>query len=401
MEDNSSIKVKSLRDAFSKVKQDINVLKGEITSLKKEEIKNINATKRIALITGIGGQDGSYLAEFLLEKGYLVRGIVRRSSYPNTKRIDHILRKYRDDFSPECPFLLKYGDLTDASSIRNIIEQVKPDEIYNLAAQSHVGISFENGESTLMINAVGVYKILDTLKKMNYKGKYYQASSSEMFGSSPPPQNEKTPFNPKSPYGISKVTGFYLTKLYREAYGLFACNGILFNHESPRRGLNFVTKKITREIAEILVGERDKIILGNLDAKRDWGFSKEYVQAMWAILQQDTPDDFVISTGETHTVREFLEECFSLVKLDKDRFFESNDRYKRPAEVPALLGDSTKAKNILGWNPKIKFKEIAKIMLISDLKEKFEQKGIVPLDLKNKNTDDFYLKKAGELSRRL
>lgn len=357
--------------------------------------------KKVALITGIGGQDGSYLAEFLLEKGYLVRGIVRRSSYPNTKRIDHLLERYKNDFTQDCPFILKYGDMTDASSIRNIIEQVQPDEIYNLAAQSHVGISFENGESTLMINALGVYKILDTLKKMNYKGKFYQASSSEMFGSSPPPQSENTLFSPQSPYGVSKVAAFYLTKIYREAHGIFACNGILFNHESPRRGLNFVTRKITREIAQLIVGERDKIILGNLDAKRDWGFSKEYVQAMWAILQQERPDDFVISTGETHTVREFLEECFSLIEADKNKFIEISDRYKRPAEVPALLGDSTKARNILGWNPKIKFKELAKMMLVSDLKEKFEEKGIIPVDLENKYPDEFYLEKAKELLKRI
>lgn len=354
--------------------------------------------KKVALITGIGGQDGSYLAEFLLEKGYIVRGIVRRASSPNTKRIDELLSKYKDDSSPSCPFALKYGDLTDASSIRNIIEQVQPDEVYNLAAQSHVGISFENGESTLMINTLGVYKILDTLKKMNYKGKFYQASSSEMFGASPPPQNENTPFSPQSPYGISKVASFYLTKLYREAYGIFACNGILFNHESPRRGLNFVTKKITREIAQLLVGERDKLILGNLYAKRDWGYSKEYVQAMWKILQQDTPDDFVISTGETHTVAEFLDECFSLIGLKKEEFVEISDRYKRPAEVPALLGDSSKAKKILQWEPKVKFKELAKMMLVADLKEKFEEKGIIPVDLLGSNSEEFYLKKANELA---
>jgi len=391
-----------LKEAFSKVKRDIDSLKKSVISLKKEGMKKDTPSKKIALITGIGGQDGSYLAELLLEKGYLVRGIVRRSSYPNTKRVDHLLKKYDDDSSPECPFVLKYGDLTDASSIRNIIEQIQPDEIYNLAAQSHVGISFENGESTLMINAVGVYKILDTLKKMNYKGKFYQASSSEMFGNTPEvPQNENTPFSPQSPYGISKVAGFYLTKLYREAYKLFACNGILFNHESPRRGLNFVTRKITREISEIIVRERKKIVLGNLDAKRDWGFAGEYVHAMWAILQQDTPDDFVIATGETHTVREFLDECFSLIGLDKRKFLEISDRYKRPAEVPILLGDSTKAKKILGWNPKIKFKELAKMMLVSDLKKKFEQRNIVPIGPKNENTEEFYLKKARKLSRML
>ncbi len=356
--------------------------------------------KKVALITGVGGQDGSYLAEFLLEKGYLVRGIVRRTSYPNTQRVDHLLSMHSNDSDPDCAFVLRYGDLIDASSLRNIIEHVQPDEIYNLAAQSHVGISFDNGASTLNINLLGVYRILDTLRKMNYKGKFYQASSSEMFGSSPPPQNEQTALNPQSPYGISKLAAFHLTKLYREAYGLFACNGILFNHESPRRGLNFVTRKITRELAEILVGQRKKIILGNLDAKRDWGFSKEYVEVMWKILQQDKPDDFVIATGETHTVREFLEECFSLVGLDKDKFFESHDRYRRPAEVPVLLGDSSKAKRILGWDPKIKFKELIKMMLASDLKEKFETLGMLPINKENKD-DDFYIEKARELAKNL
>jgi len=356
--------------------------------------------KKVALITGIGGQDGSYLAEFLINKGYLVRGIIRRASYPNTKRIDHLLKKY-DDSCLDSPFIIKYADLTDPLSVKKIISLFQPDEIYNLAAQSHVGISFENGESTLNINCLGVYRILEILREMEYKGKYYQASSSEMFGLSPPPQNESTPMLPQSPYGIAKLAAYHLTKLYREAYGLFASNGILFNHESPRRGINFVTKKITRELAEILVGQRKKIILGNLDAKRDWGFAGEYVQAMWLILQHNKPDDFVIATGESHTVREFLEECFSLIGLDKNKFFESSDRYKRPAEVPALLGDSTKAKKILGWNPKIKFKEIVKMMLVADLKEKFEECGIIPVDTKNEKSEEFYLEKARELAKKL
>jgi GDPmannose 4,6-dehydratase len=356
--------------------------------------------KKVALIFGIGGQDGSYLAEFLLAKGYYVRGVVRRASYPNTKRIDHLLERY-SSYGEEPRFVVKYGDLTDASSIRNVIEEINPDEIYNLAAQSHVGISFDNGESTLNINSLGVYRILDTLKKMNYRGKYYQASSSEMFGSSPPPQNENTQFRPQSPYGISKVAAFHLTRLYREAYGLFSCNGILFNHESPRRGLNFVTRKIVREISEIIVGQRRKVILGNLDARRDWGFSGEYVQAMWMILQHDKPDDFVISTGETHTVREFLDECFRLINLDYRDFLECDDKYRRPAEVPALLGDSTKARKILGWNPKVKFKELAKMMLAADLKSKFEERGIIPVDSNNSNNDDFYLMKAREIASKL
>jgi GDPmannose 4,6-dehydratase len=357
--------------------------------------------KKVALITGIGGQDGSYLAEFLLGKGYLVRGIVRRASYPNTKRIDHLLKKYPNDNDAENPFIVKYADLTDGSSIRGIIEMFNPDEIYNLAAQSHVGISFDNGESTLNINALGVFRILEVLRKMNYKGKFYQASSSEMFGASSPPQNEETPFLPQSPYGISKVAAFNLTKLYRDAYKIFASNGILFNHESPRRGLNFVTKKITNELVEILLGEREKLMLGNLDAKRDWGFSGEYVQAMWMILQQNKPDDFVISTGETHTVRDFVRECFSLVGLDYEDYLISSDRYKRPAEVPALLGDCSKARKILGWNPKVKFKELVRMMLISDIKEKFENVGLTPVDVNGDNDDDFYLNKAKELAKNL
>jgi GDPmannose 4,6-dehydratase len=326
--------------------------------------------KKTALITGIGGQDGSYLAELLLEKGYIVRGIVRRASHPNTRRIDHLLKKYPNDHDPNNPFSLVYGDLTDSQSIRNILEKFKPDEIYNLGAQSHVGISFDNAESTININLLGALRILEAIRQMKLQTKYYQASSSEMFGSSPPPQHELTPFRPQSPYGISKVGAFHLTRLYRDAYGIFAANGILFNHESPRRGLNFVTKKITKEIAEIVSGERDKLILGNLDAKRDWGFSKEYVEAMWRILQHEKADDFVIATEETHTVREFLEEAFKLLGTDYTKFIETSQRYLRPAEVPALLGDSTKARDVLKWQSQTKFKELVKMMLEHDLQEK-------------------------------
>ncbi|MEK6894336.1 MAG: GDP-mannose 4,6-dehydratase [Nanoarchaeota archaeon] len=326
--------------------------------------------KKVALITGIGGQDGSYLAELLLEKGYLVRGIVRRASSPNTKRIDHLLSKYSDDHDPNNPFTVVYADLTDSQSLRNVLEKFRPDEIYNLGAQSHVGISFENAESTININTLGPLRLLEAIRQMNYPVKYYQASSSEMFGATPPPQNETTHFKPQSPYGIAKVGAFHLTRLYRDAYKLFAANGILFNHESPRRGLNFVTKKITGDIVKIVNAEKNEIVLGNLDAKRDWGFSKEYVEAMWRILQHDKPDDFVIATEETHTVREFLEECFNLLGTDYKKFVRTSDRYLRPAEVPALLGDSTKAKNILKWEPKVKFKELAKMMLEHDLHEK-------------------------------
>ncbi len=358
-------------------------------------------TGKVALITGIGGQDGSYLSEFLLSKGYLVRGIVRRASFPNTKRIDHILELYQDNTEPDCPFMLKYADLTDTSSLRSTLEKFKPDEVYNLAAQSHVGISFDNAESTININALGTLRILEALKEKDPHARFYKASSSEMFGISPPPQHEETPFRPQSPYRIAKVSAFHLTRLYRHAHKLFASNGILFNHESPRRGLNFVTRKITRGVAEILVGEREKIILGNLDAKRDWGFSGEYVQAMWKILQHHEPDDFVISTGETHTIRDFLKEAFNLVGLDYEQFMVTSDRYHRPAEVPALLGDASKARKILGWEPKVKFKELTYMMLEADLKEKFQEKGIVPIEPGIQKPRGFYLEKARKLADNL
>ena len=357
--------------------------------------------KKVALITGIGGQDGSYLAEFLLSKGYLVRGIVRRASYPNTHRIDH-LDIYDEIYgkTKESPFYLQYADLSDTTSLRKIIEEVRPDEIYNLGAQSHVGISFNNSESTINYNLLGTLRILEAIKDMNLKCKYYQASSSEMFGSSPPPQNENTLMLPQSPYGISKLGAYHLTKLYRESYGLFACSGILFNHESPRRGLNFVTRKITFSAADIIVGKRGKIVLGNLDAKRDWGYAKEYVETMWKILQHHEPDDFVISTGETHTVREFVEEVFNLLSLNWKDFVILSDNQKRPAEVPALLGDCSKAKKILNWSPKTKFKELAKMMLASDLKIKMEEAGKIPVE-QIKREDDYYINKAKELARGL
>jgi len=323
-------------------------------------------TAKIALITGITGQDGSYLSELLLEKGYTVRGTVRRSSYSYTGRIDHLL-KLHDERDPDCRFKLHYADLTDTSSIRNVIDIVQPDEIYNLAAQSHVGISFTTGESTLDFNGIGPFRILDTLRCAGIKSRYYQASSSEMFGASPPPQNENTPFLPQSPYGISKVSAFYTTRMHRIAYGMFAANGILFNHESPRRGLNFVTRKITHGLARLITGELKKLYLGNLDAKRDWGFSGDYVEGIWRILQHDVPDDFVLATEQTHTVREFLEEIFTTVGWDWQDFVEIEDRYKRPAEVPALLGDASKAHRVLGWIPKSTFKQVARMMLVGDL----------------------------------
>ena len=322
-----------------------------------------------ALITGIGGQDGSYLAEFLLSKGYKVHGAIRRGSYFHTERIEHLVDQY-DDKDPDCPFLLHYADLTDVSSLRNVIEKVQPDELYNLGAQSHVGISFLTSESTLEINSVGVFRILDTLRNMGGKTKYYQASSSEMFGASPPPQNENTPFLPQSPYGVAKVAAYHLTRMHRVAYGMFASNGILFNHESPRRGMNFVTRKITLEVVKILIGKSKKIYLGNLDAKRDWGFSGDYVEAMWMILQHHEPDDFVIATEETHTVSEFLSEIFGLLGLDWHDFVAYDERYLRPAEVPALLGDASKARRVLGWKPKVTFKDLCLMMLESDLERK-------------------------------
>jgi GDPmannose 4,6-dehydratase len=322
---------------------------------------------KTALITGVTGQDGSYLAELLLKKGYTVRGTVRRSSNPHTERVDHLLMQH-DERDPQCRFKLTYADLTDVSSIRNVIETVQPDELYNLAAQSHVGISFQTADSTLDINAIGPYRILDTLRRLGAKTRYYQASSSEMFGATPPPQSETTAFLPQSPYGISKVAAFHMTRLHRIAYGMFASNGILFNHESPRRGVNFVTRKITMALPRILQREIKKLYLGNLDAKRDWGFSGDYVEGIWRILQHDQPDDFVIATGQTHTVREFLKEAFAIVGLDWEDFVEVEDRYKRPAEVPALLGDATKTRTILGWKPKVEFKELCYMMVVSDLK---------------------------------
>jgi GDPmannose 4,6-dehydratase len=321
---------------------------------------------KTALITGIGGQDGSYLAELLLSKGYCVHGLVRRTSSPHTERVDHLLAAH-DERDPECRFRLYYGDMSDVSSLRNIVEITKPDEVYNLAAQSHVGISFGSGETTLDFNAIGPFRLLDTLRSISSKVRYYQASSSEMFGASPPPQSELTPFLPQSPYGVSKVAAYFLTRLHRVAYGMFASNGILFNHESPRRGINFVTRKITQGIVKIVRQEIPTLFLGNLDAKRDWGFSGDYVEAIWRILQHDKPDDFVISTGQMHTVREFLAETFGLLGLEWTDFVQCEDRYLRPAEVPALLGDSSKARRVLGWEPKVGFKELCRMMLQSDL----------------------------------
>jgi len=311
-----------------------------------------------ALITGITGQDGSYLAELLLEKGYEVHGLVRRSSSFNTWRIDHV----RDQL------VLHYGDLVDSNSLARALEALQPDEVYNLAAQSHVKVSFEMPEYTTDVTALGVLRLLDAVRDLGIKARVYQAGSSEMFGLvQENPQTEKTPFHPRSPYGVSKVYGHWLAINYRESYGMHISNGILFNHESPRRGENFVTRKITMAVAAIKQGREKELKLGNLDAKRDWGYAKDYVEAMWRILQQDQPGDYVIATGETHSVREFCEEAFGAAGLDWRDFVKVDPKYFRPAEVDLLLGDAGKARRELGWSPKVTFKELAKLMVEADL----------------------------------
>ncbi len=320
--------------------------------------------QKVALVTGITGQDGSYLAEQLLAKNYIVHGIIRRASTFNTSRIDHILK---DPHDPSARLFLHYGDLGDASSIWRIVDHVEPDEIYHLGAQSHVRVSFDIPEYTADIVAVGTIRLLEAVRRAKKKVKFYQASSSELFGSSPPPQNEKTAFHPRSPYACAKAYAYYIVQNYRESYGIFASNGILFNHESPRRGETFVTRKITRGIARILAGKDKFLYLGNLDSKRDWGYAPDYTDAMHRILQHKKADDFVIATGETHSVREFLEACFSLAKLDWNDYVKIDPRYFRPAEVEVLQGDASKAKKELGWEPKVKFKELAKIMLDADM----------------------------------
>jgi len=326
--------------------------------------KRLDIMKK-ALITGITGQDGSYLAELLLAKGYGVWGIIRRSSSFHTGRIDHL---YKDPH--EHPRLkLVYGDLTDGGNLSAIMNEVKPDEVYNLGAQSHVRVSFDMPIYTADTDALGTLRLLEAIRTNNKPIKFYQASSSEMYGSAAEiPQTEKTPFYPRSPYGCAKVYSFWQTVNYREAYGLFACNGILFNHESPRRGETFVTRKITRAATRIKLGLQDKLYLGNLDAKRDWGFAGDYVEAMWLMLQQDSPDDYVIATGESHSVREFVQEVFSYLDLDWQKYVEIDARYFRPTEVEHLQGDASKAKKNLKWQPKVTFKELAKMMTDADMK---------------------------------
>jgi GDPmannose 4,6-dehydratase len=324
-----------------------------------------------ALITGISGQDGSYLAEFLLALGYEVHGIVRRSSSLNTARIDGI---YQDPHVPNARLKLAYGDLNDASSLNRILRTIQPDEIYNLGAQSHVRVSFDIPEYTAEVTALGTTRLLEAIRETGLEPKFYQASSSEMFGKVQEiPQKETTPFYPRSPYGAAKVYAYWMTVNYREAYGLFACNGILFNHESPRRGETFVTRKITRAAARIKLGVQHELYLGNLDAKRDWGFAGDYVQAMWQMLQADEPDDYVVATGQTHTVREFLERAFEYLDLDWRRYVKIDPRYYRPTEVDLLIGDAHKAKRVLGWEPKVSFEELVVMMVEADIKAERER----------------------------
>lgn len=318
-----------------------------------------------ALITGITGQDGSYLAELLLSKGYEVHGLIRRASTFNTRRIDHI---YRDPHNGEkVQLYLHYGDIAIPETILDVIYNVRPDEIYHLAAQSHVRVSFDMPEYTGDVTGLGTTRILEAIRKSGIKARFYQASSSEMFGGAKPPQNEDTPFEPRSPYAAAKVYSYWITRNYREGYKIFACNGILFNHESPRRGETFVTRKITRAVAAILAGKQRYLYLGNLDARRDWGYAPEYIEAMWKILQQETPKDYVIGTGEAHTVRDFLSEAFGYVNLDWNQFVRIDPRYFRPTEVDYLLADPSRSARELDWKPKVNFQELVRIMVDADM----------------------------------
>lgn len=321
-------------------------------------------TAKRALITGITGQDGSYLAELLLRKGYEVHGIVRRSSSFNTGRLDGI---YQDPHTPDYRLKLHYGDMVDATGLSRILHAVRPDEVYNLAAQSHVRVSFDMPEYTHDVVAQGTTRLLEAVRELGSQTRFYQASSSEMFGSSAPPQSEITPLRPRSPYAIAKVAAYQTTVLYREAFGLFACNGILFNHESPRRGETFVTRKVTRAAARIKLGLQSKLYLGNLDARRDWGFAGDYVEAMWRMLQLEQPEDLVICTGESHSVRELLDVAFARLDLDWQRYVEIDPRYFRPSEVDDLHGDMTRARRVLQWEPKVRFRALIEMMVDHDL----------------------------------
>jgi GDPmannose 4,6-dehydratase len=318
-----------------------------------------------AFITGITGQDGSYLAELLLEKGYEVHGLIRRSSSFNTERIDHL---YKDFHEKGTKLFLHYGDLSDGTNLSRLLRNIRPEEIYHLGAQSHVRVSFDIPEYTGDVTGLGTLRILDAIRDSGVSSKFYQASSSEMYGLvQAVPQTETTPFYPRSPYACAKVYSYWLTVNYREAYGLHASNGILFNHESPRRGETFVTRKITRALARIAAGKQQELFLGNLDAKRDWGYAKDYVEAMWLMLQQPAGDDYVVATGETHSVKEFLTEAFGLLNMDYEKYVRLDERYLRPTEVELLIGDSSKAQKKLGWQPRTKFKDLVKLMVVADL----------------------------------
>ena len=327
--------------------------------------------RKRALITGITGQDGSYLAELLLEKDYEVHGLIRRSSSINTHRIDHL---YEDPHVANRRLILHYGDMSDSARLARLIDEVRPREVYNLGAQSHVKVSFEAPEYTSDVDALGTLRLLEAIYHCDPSIRLYQASTSELFGSAPPPQNEATPFHPRSPYGVAKTFAYWIVVNYREAYGMFATNGILFNHESPRRGETFVTRKITRAVARIVAGHQDAVYLGNLDARRDWGYAPDYVRAMWMMLQQTQPADLVLSTGEQHSVKEFAELAFALVGLDWERYVKIDRAYLRPAEVDTLLGDSSRARVVLGWQPSTSFPELVRVMVAADL----ELEGLDP-----------------------
>jgi GDPmannose 4,6-dehydratase len=328
------------------------------------EVREDSRLKK-AFITGITGQDGSYLAEFLLSKGYVVHGMIRRSSTFNTGRIDHI---YTDPHDAQARLFLHYGDLSDSEQIAHITYNIRPDEIYHLGAQTHVRVSFDMPEYTGNITALGTIRLLEAIRRSNSRTRFYQASSSEMFGASSPPQNELTPFSPLSPYAAAKVYAYHIANNYREGYGLFACNGILFNHESPRRGETFVTRKVVRAVASIVARKQKYLYLGNLETKRDWGYAPEFVECMWLMLQSKTPDNYVVGTGDAHSVREFVESAFSYVGLDWKEHVKTDERYIRPLDPTELLADSSKARRMLGWKPKIGFQELVKIMVDAEMR---------------------------------
>jgi GDPmannose 4,6-dehydratase len=339
-----------------------------------------------AFLTGITGQDGSYLAEFLLNKGYEVHGLIRRSSSFNTERIDHL---YRDFHDTDTRLFLHYGDLSVSGQLMDLLHSIQPDEIYHLGAQSHVRVSFDMPEYTGDVTGLGTLRILEAIRKTGIKTKFYQASSSEMFGAALPPQSENTIFQPCSPYAAAKVYAYYIVQNYRDAYGLFATNGILFNHESPRRGETFVTRKLTRAATQIKLGLKNKLFLGNLEAKRDWGFAGDFVEAMWLMLQQDKPDDYVIATGETHSVREFTEKVFIRLDLDYNKYVSIDPRYFRPTEVDVLLGDASKAKKALGWKPKVTFDALIDMMIAADMELAKKEKTLVDAGFAGNNRERF------------